>query len=187
MSDRSWVLAPLVAMLVVIGGCPDDDDDRKVQPPGPSDGDGPDIDDHGPGGGEEDGDTATDTDTVTDTSTGTDGTTDGGTDTNDVDGCSSSCECAQGWACLAGTCVDTGVPTYCCDSDTCPAGERCDTVEGGQGLCPCGSACDCLAGLSCIAGNCVPESLPVYCCSEPATCVSGAICEFPDGGQDFCP
>jgi len=49
--------------------------------------------------------------------------------------CETACDCPTGLFCYAGQCHVGIVPVYCCDSDTCPAGEQCEQRDGTPTVC----------------------------------------------------
>ncbi len=103
--------------------------------------------------------------------------------------CRNTCECSPGLGCVAGQCVASSSPVYCCDSAFCPPGEACQTAEGTRALCldsACSTACDCDPGLSCINNACVLGDAPLFCCEE-GTCPSGQSCEDRRGVLGMCP
>lgn len=45
--------------------------------------------------------------------------------------CESACDCTPGMACEGGSCQLLDSPVFCCDSASCPVGERCQPEAGG--------------------------------------------------------
>jgi len=106
-------------------------------------------------------------------------------------GCQSACDCWRGQACIEGRCQDDPAgPTYCCDRDLCPQGERCEHDDQSEGLCPvraCVGACDCPTGQACVGGACQlsGEQGLVYCCAS-GDCPIGRACDSVEGARDIC-
>lgn len=117
----------------------------------------------------------------------------GGTGTCGGEGaaCTSACDCIAGLSCINGQCTKSSVPIYCCDSNTCPTGQACETRTGSKGVCGqgtnCKTACDCQIGEACNAGYCRKTDVPVYCCDTPSACPAGQICETRGGQRQQCP
>ncbi len=103
--------------------------------------------------------------------------------------CRTACDCDSGQGCFDGQCIDTDVPIYCCESDVCPTGQRCQSRNGTFGQCraepECRTACDCEPGLGCFNGQCLAGFAPVYCC-EGDVCPTGNQCQHRDGRMDRC-
>jgi hypothetical protein len=103
--------------------------------------------------------------------------------------CQSACDCSNGLACQAGSCVALDAPVYCCEGSFCPPDQTCESAEGQMELCPeqgCQTACDCTPGLSCLQGRCQLDAAPMYCCDQ-GSCPSGMGCQTQSGQQDQCP
>lgn len=50
--------------------------------------------------------------------------------------CTSTCDCAQGLACVSGVCRVLGTPVYCCQNPGCPSGQSCLDRMDRPGTCP---------------------------------------------------
>lgn len=102
------------------------------------------------GGTEPPADTSTDlgTDTLEDTGPEVDTDTDSSDPGADVDedilvqtddgvasSCTSNCDCAQGEACISGSCALTEEAVLCCENDGCTEGLACSNADGSAGLC----------------------------------------------------
>ena len=98
--------------------------------------------------------------------------------------CHSACECPDGMGCREGYCVEGAEPTHCCDSEDCPAGEKCQDRQGNIDVCEreCRTACDCAPGLGCFDGQCIAGVAPVYCC-ESDECPAGEQCQSGRTGE----
>ncbi len=101
--------------------------------------------------------------------------------------CHSACDCPNGMGCADGTCRQGHQPVSCCDSEECPAGDRCQTADGRLDVCQreCRTACDCDPGLGCVDGQCVSGIIPVYCC-EGDVCPVGEQCQSRSGHSGRC-
>ncbi len=101
--------------------------------------------------------------------------------------CHSACDCPDGMGCRGGYCSADAEPTFCCDDQRCPAGEKCQERDGSIDICQreCRTACDCEPGLGCFDGQCIAGIVPVYCC-EGDVCPADQQCQHENGRMDRC-
>lgn len=101
--------------------------------------------------------------------------------------CHSACDCPEGMGCAHGSCSADAEPTYCCDDERCPTGEKCQDRRGNIDVCQreCRTACDCAPGLGCFDGQCIAGIAPIYCC-EGDVCPAGQQCQNRDGSRGRC-
>ena len=105
--------------------------------------------------------------------------------------CNTACDCLPSLGCINGQCTQGSDPVYCCSSNKCPKGSKCETKKGDKSTCgstsTCKTACDCPSGQACNNGQCVSSPVPVYCCDQKENCPSGQACQWKDGRDDKCP
>jgi len=103
--------------------------------------------------------------------------------------CRTACDCAPGLGCFDNRCIAGFAAVFCCEGDTCPAGQQCQHDSGEYDTCQreteCRTACDCEPGLGCVEGRCSAGNTPVYCC-ESERCPAGEACQHRDGERDTC-
>jgi len=125
-----------------------------------------------------------------------------------VDGaghCRTACDCEPGLGCFDGRCLAGFAPVFCCQGDTCPAGEQCQHDDGRMDRCApsctaevwqcddrlatplgCGRGdepreCRCTASCQlcedCGPPVCIPPGLPTpYRCDDGNECAAGDRC-----------
>lgn len=116
--------------------------------------------------------------------------------------CRTACDCDPGLGCFNGRCIAGFAPVYCCEGDTCPAGQQCQHRDGEMDRChpicedtywscenpgnrdeACGDdrVCSCSAACpsceNCGPGVCVPPGSPTpYECGDDGRCAEGDQC-----------